>query len=306
MVTTLCTWFLYLVFYSFVGWLCETVYCSIGQRKLADRGFLNGPVCPIYGFGALGVVLLLRPVQQSPVAVFVLGMVLTSALEYLTSYAMEKLFSAKWWDYSARRFNLNGRVCLRNSLPFGVMAVAMLYLLHPAVERLFDRIPPWAKLTVTLVLLAVFAADLIVSVRAALGINRQLQALNALAEEIKARLDAAGWYNGEGIKARLDRLLEEAHSAKADDARLRVRELLQKYREESQRHRLFQRRLTKAFPNMRSTRYESHLQQIKESLRAHRSTWESWLEGLQQRTEEGAQRLKEDIEKRVSAHRDDD
>ena len=182
----------------------------------------------------------------------------------------------------------------------------MLYLLHPAVERLFDRIPPWAKLTVTLVLLAVFAADLIVSVRAALGINRQLQALNALAEEMKARLDAAGWYNGEGIKARLDRLLEEAHSAKADDARLRVRELLQKYREESQRHRLFQRRLTKAFPNMRSTRYESHLQQIKESLRAHCSTWESWLEGLQQRTEEGAQRLKEDIEKRVSAHRDDD
>ena len=103
MVTTLCTWFLYLVFYSFVGWLCETVYCSIGQRKLADRGFLNGPVCPIYGFGALGVVLLLRPVQQSPAAVFVLGMVLTSALEYLTSYAMEKLFSAKWWDYSAEK-----------------------------------------------------------------------------------------------------------------------------------------------------------------------------------------------------------
>ena len=132
MVTTLCTWFLYLVFYSFVGWLCETVYCSIGQRKLADRGFLNGPVCPIYGFGALGVVLLLRPVQQSPAAVFVLGMVLTSALASVS----DEYYKAARVDGTSRM-----RIFFRITLPMlkpTVMFVMIISMINSF--QAFDQI----------------------------------------------------------------------------------------------------------------------------------------------------------------------
>ena len=111
---------LLLLAYSFLGWCGEMVYCSIGQRRLCEkRGFLNGPICPIYGHGAIVVLLALDGGCDSPVLTFFLGAVLTSLVEYVTSYAMEKLFHMRWWDYSRYRFHINGRVCLLNSTLFG-------------------------------------------------------------------------------------------------------------------------------------------------------------------------------------------
>ena len=95
--------FLLFLCYSFLGWACETVYCSIGKRKFVNRGFLNGPLCPVYGFGALAVLYFLRPVSDNIPLLFVSGMVLTSVIEYITGYLLEKLFATKWWDYSSRR-----------------------------------------------------------------------------------------------------------------------------------------------------------------------------------------------------------
>ena len=92
--------FLAFLVYSFLGWVCETVYCSIGQRKFVNRGFLNGPLCPVYGFGAVAVLLFLRPLRENLLLLFFGGMILTSVIEYITGFALEKLFAAKWWDYS--------------------------------------------------------------------------------------------------------------------------------------------------------------------------------------------------------------
>ena len=128
--------FLLLMFYSFAGWCGEMVYCSIGQRKLCEkRGFLNGPICPIYGHGALVVLIVLRGGCESPVATFFLGALLTSAVEYITSYAMEKLFHMRWWDYSRYRFQLNGRICLLNSSLFGLASVVLCHGIGPAVSE---------------------------------------------------------------------------------------------------------------------------------------------------------------------------
>ena len=113
--TVFAGWFLLFILYSFLGWCGETVYCSLGQRRLCEkRGFLNGFLCPIYGHGALLVLYALHGGCESPLLTFLFGMLLTSAVEYVTSYYMEKLFHMRWWDYSHYRFQINGRVCLLN------------------------------------------------------------------------------------------------------------------------------------------------------------------------------------------------
>ena len=139
--TALAGWFLLFILYSFIGWCGETVYCSIGQRKLCEkRGFLNGFLCPIYGHGALLVLCALRGGCANPALTFLLGMLLTSAVEYVTSYVMERLFHMRWWDYSHYRFQLNGRVCLLNSTLFGLACVFLCHYAHPRAMALIDAL----------------------------------------------------------------------------------------------------------------------------------------------------------------------
>ena len=116
-----CRYFLLFFFCSMLGWLME-VTCKLFQfHRFINRGFLIGPYCPIYGFGAVFVTLLLSGFSDHPIAVFLLAMLVCGTLEYVTSYVMEKLFHARWWDYSQRKFNLNGRVCANTLIPFGLL-----------------------------------------------------------------------------------------------------------------------------------------------------------------------------------------
>ena len=124
---------LYFFAYSILGWACECLYCGIPARRFINRGFLEGPYCPIYGCGALIVILVLDPLKGHPLLLFLGAMIFTSVLEYVTSWLMEKLFHSKWWDYSERPFNINGRVCLLNSLLFGIMGLAVMYVVHPFI-----------------------------------------------------------------------------------------------------------------------------------------------------------------------------
>ncbi|MDD3409343.1 MAG: hypothetical protein PHY12_00890 [Eubacteriales bacterium] len=118
---------------SVLGW-CMEVTCKLFQfHRFINRGFLIGPYCPIYGFGAVLVTALLSRFSADPVAVFALAMVVCGTLEYLTSYVMEKLFHARWWDYSQKRFNLNGRVCADTLIPFGLLGLGMVYGLKPVL-----------------------------------------------------------------------------------------------------------------------------------------------------------------------------
>ena len=114
-------WILYFFIYSFLGWVCECIYCGVPAKKFINRGFLAGPYCPIYGCGALAVIYTLTPFSDNVVILFGMGVIVTSALEYITSYMMEKLFHTKWWDYSKHPFNIHGRICLKNSILFGLM-----------------------------------------------------------------------------------------------------------------------------------------------------------------------------------------
>ena len=124
-------YFLLFIIYSVAGW-CMEVFCKLLEcKKFINRGFLIGPYCPIYGYGALLITFLLKKYIDDPIALFVMAIVVCGTLEYLTSYLMEKLFKARWWDYSHRKFNLNGRVCLGTIVPFGLLGLFIMYVSNP-------------------------------------------------------------------------------------------------------------------------------------------------------------------------------
>ncbi len=224
--------FLLLLLYSFIGWCGEMVYCSLGQRKLCEkRGFLNGPLCPIYGHGALLVLWALHGGCKNPLFTFLLGALLTSAVEYVTSFVMEKLFHMRWWDYSKHRFNLNGRVCLLNSTLFGLACVFLCHVAHPPLSDLVGDVlsgpfgPP-----LTAVLLAVYLADIAVSVRSAIRVSASIRKLHALQAELEEKLDALREEHRAAEAARRQRLEEAVTAAveRVEERRTEAAEALQK------------------------------------------------------------------------------
>ncbi len=154
--------FFYFVFYSVLGWVYETVLCSLEEKKAVNRGFLCGPYCPIYGAGAVLFLLLLGR-EQSPILIFVLGAAVACALEYLTSFIMEKAYGQRWWDYSERFLNLNGRICLAGAIVFGLFAVLLIKFIHPAVIFAFSGVNRTVFLAIDVAATAVLTFDFILA-----------------------------------------------------------------------------------------------------------------------------------------------
>ena len=163
MMEIFCRYFLYFIIYSFMGWLME-VGCKLFQlKKFVNRGFLIGPICPIYGYGVLVIVVLIGPNTSDLLSVFLKSILVCSILEYFTSYFMEKLFKARWWDYSKNKFNINGRICLETMLPFGVLGCFVVYILHPVVISFVALLSPVVMTIISLLLLLIYLVDSIIS-----------------------------------------------------------------------------------------------------------------------------------------------
>lgn len=165
-------WFIFIIYlfimfwlFSFCGWLVEEIACSIGERRLVNRGFLIGPYCPLYGCGVL-IMLLISKISDNLFVTFILAMVLCSILEYVTSFIMESLFQVRWWDYSDDPFNLNGRVCLRNSIAFGGLGVIFLKFLKPWFDTLFTSLSYNTLYIITFVIFVITIIDILVSFNA--------------------------------------------------------------------------------------------------------------------------------------------
>ncbi len=150
--------FLWFLLYSCIGWIYETILCSVKERRFINRGFLNGPYCPIYGVGAV-VNLLALGRFTNPVVLFFAGAIMDCTLEYITSWGMEKLFHARWWDYSKKFLNINGRVCLLGAVAFGAFSVVLVLFMHPFFEDKLSFITPEARDILFWVLLALFVGD---------------------------------------------------------------------------------------------------------------------------------------------------
>lgn len=156
-------YFLLFYIYSILGFFIETLAVLIEQKKLTNRGFFIGPYCPIYGFVSITIILYLSKYQSNPLIVFLLAFIVCSIFEYLTSYIMEKLFKARWWDYSHLKFNLNGRICLQNCILFGILGLLLIYLINPFILHIIEIIPTNTILILTIILLILFIVDVIIS-----------------------------------------------------------------------------------------------------------------------------------------------
>ena len=155
--------FILFIIYSFLGWLVEVINCSMVEKKLVNRGFLISPICPIYGCGALLITLVLNNYKDDWFVVFCMAIILCGLLEYFTSWLMEKIFHARWWDYSKNKFNINGRICLETMVPFGILGLVIIYILNPFFYNILNLIPSNIAHIISIILLIILIIDMVVS-----------------------------------------------------------------------------------------------------------------------------------------------
>lgn len=287
--------------YSFLGWAQETVQCSIKERRFVNRGFLNGPICPIYGCGALLILCFLLPIERRAASlwisvplVFVCGAFIASALEYMTSWAMEKLFHSRWWDYSDKKWNVNGRICFWISVGWGLLSIVLVFGIQPLFESwlaALTRFQPLIPILLAWVLAGLMIVDIVFSVRAALSIGNRLEQLEKLRGVLREHLENLEWPT-EDIFLRLENAYDKSRqkkmavqnsrqarlnawrSMKPEDKRRHIAGMVAELRgkqDELLRSRFQQRRLLRAFPHMRRTDKEDRAgkNRLLEELRKH-------------------------------------
>ena len=234
--TTVCGFSLYQIFayfliYSCLGWCLEVIYAAVTTGNLINRGFLNGPVCPIYGFGMVIVLFALTPLSHSLLLLYLGGVILPSALELVGGWALYKLYHTRWWDYSDYPFNIGGYICLEFSLLWGVGTLIVMKLVHPIIADAVAFIPPLVGLILMFLLYAIYAADTIATAFAASDLARDLDALEKVADSMHAVSDAMTELLGTNAMA-MDQKMDEsrlqfklaAAEARDNAAKLNARE----------------------------------------------------------------------------------
>ena len=188
------TYFLLFMVYSVAGWIMEVTCKSFEAKKFINRGFMIGPYCPIYGWGAIFITILLKRYISDWIVLFFMSMITCGILEYLTSYVMEKLFHARWWDYSRRKYNINGRICLETLVPFGLLGLTIMYITNPIILNGLQNIPDNILNVIAIVLFVIFTIDGIVSLKVVSNVRATSTKLNKEAktmdntEEITAKV----------------------------------------------------------------------------------------------------------------------
>jgi len=237
--------FLYFIVYSVMGWIMETIYCSVLERRLVPRGFLYGPLCPIYGVGVLMMICWFQPLMDQPVLFYLTATVCMSAWEYFVGWFLETTTHIKYWDYSMYRFNLKGRICLWVCLMWGVLSFIVLYFIHPAVAGKLSRIPSLAIYVLDGFFLGVLVSDAGATIYQLAKTSRLLDKLQQAGDELRlqAHLGAAELSDRlsqarEGAADRLEDLLPEeldergrALKARYDELMTRTEHLSRRFRE---------------------------------------------------------------------------
>ena len=271
--------------YAFLGWCAEVAFAAFKNGRFVNRGFLNGPICPIYGFGLIGVVLLLAPLKGNLWLLFIGACVITTLIELVTGFLLEKLFHAKWWDYSGMPLNIGGYVCLLFSLIWGVACMAIVLWVHPPIYGLVHRLPKLLTRILDGVFLAMLAVDLAATVATIRKLSRRLARITLLADEIHTLSDELGGNIAEKALAAKQKIeteqakLEqgvERFEEKKEQSRVqreqRLAELRAKVDAALSERGFGHRRLLEAFPNLKSHRNPESLRKLREAIdrRRHR------------------------------------
>ncbi|MDY4486919.1 MAG: hypothetical protein SPE18_02545 [Candidatus Limivicinus sp.] len=223
--------------YSCLGWCCEVAFAALKTGKFVNRGFLNGPVCPIYGFGVLSVVLVLEPVKDNLLLLFFGSMVFTSLLEFIAGFAMERIFHDKWWDYSNNPFNIKGYICLEFSIIWGIACVLVVDIIHPIIMKLVNALPHTLGLWLMGALYVLLVTDAVLTLVELLKLPKRFKAM----EELEAAITAVSDAMGENIYDSVERgrqrseAFNEKHPDIAEKSREYMADMLEKRSEINQK-----------------------------------------------------------------------
>lgn len=282
---------------SFVGWLLEVAYAAIVEKRFVNRGFLNGPICPIYGVGIVLMDFVLGRFENNMAILIAGAMILGSALEWLAGFILEKVFKQKWWDYSDSPHNLNGYICLSFSVIWGIAGAVVVRIVMPLLKGAVGLVPKTFGHVLLLSLTMIFLADLIITVVSITGLNRRLRNLEMISIKIKEATDSLGRLVSDGVlgvkekyddsdikvryetftetkKQELDELKEKAGAFSESKRReldefvekkkKELDDLKQKYENSIKRNKLHVR-LLKAFPNLKSIKYNEELETLRKN-----------------------------------------
>ena len=234
----------YFFLYSFIGWAMESLYISVLQRKVINTGFLHGPFCPIYGFGAVVLYVLLSPLKGNVLAIFCTAFFVLSLWEYFVGFLLEKLFKTKYWDYSKNRFNINGRVCLLNSIYWGLLSIFFIEIWNPIVEIQIQKIPQYILLYIDTVLIIYIMADMVSSSVRIINLPKRIERIKSLRIKLKEKLEELKKATTEKQKVALQNVIDE----------LKLKQKINKMKVERQVSKL-----KRAFPTIQSEVIKDYL-----------------------------------------------
>lgn len=266
---------LYFFVYGFLGWCTEVIFAAFKQHRFVNRGFLNGPICPIYGVGVTLVIACLEAFQSNLLLLYISSVILVTVLEGVTGWAMDKLFHNKWWDYSKLPFNIGGYVCLLFSLIWGVACVFIVYFVHPLIHQVLSLIPHTAGIALIAILGIALLSDMIVTTSAIVKFNQYLELLKHITDELHAISNQIGAELYQNVMHVLD--MQESSRQKLDDVKLEVSEEIRmqivelKTRAQNLGENVPKpaRRLLKAFPKLESRNYKAQLELFRQKLEQH-------------------------------------
>ena len=204
------------IIYAFIGWCTEVAYAALDTGKFVNRGFLNGPYCPIYGCGVVIVVAVLTPLKERFFILFIGSFVLTTALEFVTGYILEKVFHNKWWDYSDKPFNVKGYICLKFSILWGLACTFIMDVIHPIIYKAITWIPFIPGIILLIILMSVFIVDCCITVSTILKFNKRLKIMDEMAASIHKLSDEIG----ENIYENVAGAIEKSEEFKENHAEL--------------------------------------------------------------------------------------
>lgn len=270
-------WLLFFFIYCFLGWCWESAYVSVRKKQWVNRGFLKGPFLPIYGSGALAVLVATLPVRKYPVLVYVFGLIGATLLELVTGICMEGLFHVRYWDYSNQKFNYKGHICLSSSVAWGFFSLAMIYGFHKPIERMVLEFPYWFTNASAFILTAAVAADFAVSFKTAMELRDILDGMERIKDEMKKlqrRAEIMETFLADSAEKRKEETMEELR---------RIHEKQQMYKERMKagiKRNVSVERLLKRNPTAASSKYGTTLKEYREQL----------LKGIKEEIEERIKR----------------
>lgn len=253
------------IIYAFLGWCSEVAFAAVNKGKFVNRGFLNGPVCPIYGVGMLIVVLCLWNLRDRPLLLFLGSALLTTALEFVTGFVLERFVHDKWWDYSDMPFNIKGYVCLKFTILWGLAASFIIGAIHRFIYMLIEKTPFVLGVILLAVFSAAFIADFIVTLTALVKLPKKLKAMAEAERALRAVSDKIGENISDTTIA-----AKEKGEALAEENKPRLEELKAEYEKKKKElsamleRNFVQRRIFKAFPNLKNGRYKAIFDRISE------------------------------------------